>query len=222
MSTDREARQAVRGWTAGSLVPAAIILLLTLGLLGVSLAVSRMLGAVQHTWVLVPVVPADLYGLARPDGLPAGSRAFILDARYTLQVDVVPLPLRLLVGSGRALGPLALGVGALLLARLLHLAARSSTPFPRRAPLLLGLLAVAVGTAGVGAPLLEQAAAEAVVASLDHGRYLPVQATGTLQPWWALVTGAVLVLVPVFARGRHLQVAVAGPTGAGGPPAPLR
>ena len=186
--------------------PLAASLVCVLGataLLAAGLAAVRVMRAVTLPWVIVPIVPADIYGLPRPEGLPPGAHAYAVDAGYAMLVDVVPLGQRLFLAAGQASGPLAVAVGAAALARLGHLWASRSTPFTRQAPRLVAAVAAAVAVAGVVAPLVHRAAATAVVA--DLGPETRVHAAVTVQWWWLPVSLGIAALVPVFASGRRLQ-----------------
>ncbi len=191
-----------------------VAVLLAVTVLTAALAAARMARAFENTWVILAVVPSDgyLYGLPVPEGLPPGSRAHVLGASYSLQVDNLPLSLRLLVAAGTALGPLALAVVAAVASRLLWAAARRGPWFTRGAPQLLSLAAAAVAVAGVGAPLVERRAAEAVLAHLGPALEAPVEAAAAPDLWWAVVAVGVLALAPVFARGRRLEHAAGGPS----------
>jgi hypothetical protein len=197
----------VRAVRRGPLVmaPVAVAVVIVVGVLAGWLAATRIARAFTDAYVIVHVVPSDPYGLPVPDRLPPGTHAYVLDAAYTLQVDVVPLSLRLFAATGRALAPLALAIGALAVAVLLQLAAGRSTPFVRQAPVLLAVLAVAVALGGVGAPLLTTAAGRAVLTRAGLGEDASVQPLGDANLWWLVVALGILALVPVFIRGRRSE-----------------
>lgn len=151
----------------------------------------------------------------RPPHLPAGTwlRAHEQYGSFTLEMWSVPWWWIRVLSDGRAgLTWLCLGIGALVLWAFLD-SVQKDHPFDPRNPRRFRILALLVLVCGIGGPLLERAATNALLfrahLSLPSGLVVSAPAIGfPLSP--LLVAGGLLVLAEVFRRGRLLSRDVEG------------
>jgi hypothetical protein len=146
-------------------------LLLALAVVSVVLAVAIPLQQLTERGADVPVTlsgeAADRAGEALPlPGLPAGTSVSSAAETFQLSADELPAGLRLLSQASTSLVFLSVGAGAWWLAMVLR-SIRAGRPFDRRNPGRLSGVAGAVVVGGVVAPIVGNAAANAVLGHLD-------------------------------------------------------
>jgi len=162
--------------------------------------------------VRVRLADPDLLGRISVQGLAPGSWVELGSSADTVAYHVFTLPwwLRLLTEVPSAVSLLAVGLGALLLGRLLT-SVGSGRPFDRRNPRRLRQLALLVAIGATGAQLLDWTAAAAVLRHVDMDRAdAPILASASVSPVPLAIAGLLLVAADAFRRGRELADDVEG------------
>ncbi|MGW5358875.1 DUF2975 domain-containing protein [Actinopolymorpha pittospori] len=207
-SRPREPR-SVR-WSAGFVAWAARVAAALALIAGVALPINQLTQTGGTVWVSTDI--------SRPPiNLPEGSSLEFSQPRHSVKYLVHELPwwLRLLTETSPGLGYLSLGIGAVMVRRLV-LTIDAGRPFDRRNPRRIGVIAVCVAVGLTGAAWFESFAAWAVVGHVAAVSDTPslISTLGAHHPRLDLapvvVAAAIAVVAIAFRRGQQLTKDVEG------------
>lgn len=197
-------------WGAGFVAWAARVAATVALITGVALPINQLTQTGGTVWV-----SADI---SRPRiSLPAGSSLEFYQPHHAVKylVDELPWWLRLLTETSPALGYLSLGIGAVMLRRLV-LTIHEGRPFDPRNPRRIGVIAIMVAVGLTGATWFEGFAAWAVVHHVAYvtdtpSLLLTLSATHPrLELGPVFVAAAIAVVAAAFRRGQQLTRDVEG------------
>ena len=216
-ATRRDTTEAVRPpepravrWSAGFVAWAARVTATCVIIAGVVVPINQLTQSGGTVWVWTD--------LSRPSvSVPTGSSLEFLQVHHSVKYVVEELPwwLRLLTEVPSTLGYLSLGIGAVMLRRLV-LTIHEGRPFDRRNPRRIGVIAIMVALGTSVAALVESFAAWAVVHHVADVTNRPSLVTTLLATFPRfeieplVVAAAIAVVAIAFRRGQQLTEDVEG------------